>query len=105
MLTDSRRRRNHSERGEVGPAERLQENCQIRYPVHRGPIRRVSQYAQEPALGSRTCRPPGPAIVFEPVVRELVMDVIRIDQRYQEVDVEQRRTGHGVDCTFSRAGC
>ena len=52
-------------------------------------IGRIGQYADQPILGERTSRPSAAAIAAEPGVRRLVMQVGGIEQRNQDVYVEQ----------------
>ena len=52
--------------------------------------RRVTHDAEQTVLGDRTARPPGAAIVGKPVVSDVVVDVTGVNQRHQDVDIQQR---------------
>ena len=70
-------------------AEGLQtRGCILR---RRAPARigRIGQYADQPVLCERTSRPSAAAIASEPGVRRLVMQVGGIEQRNQDIYVEQ----------------
>ena len=51
-------------------------------------VRGISQDPNKPILGDRTRRPPVLMMVLESIVREIVVDVIRIEEGDQQVDVQ-----------------
>lgn len=61
----------------------------IRHSRARARIRRIGQYANQRVLGERATRPSSTAIAPEPCVRRLVMQMGRIEQRNQDIYVEQ----------------
>jgi hypothetical protein len=55
----------------------------------------VGEDTQHAVFRQRTCRPTLVAICRKPIMRSLVVDVTRLKQRDEYVDVEQRDTAHG----------
>src|SRR5688572_30601116 len=53
----------------------------------------IGQNANDAVLGERACGPSTPAAVGEPVVGDIVMHVIGVEQRDEKIDVEKRGTG------------
>jgi hypothetical protein len=60
----------------------------LRWSRHRGSVGRIRQDAHESILGKRTRGPAISMMIFEPVVREIVVDVIGIEEGDQQVDVQ-----------------
>jgi hypothetical protein len=58
-------------------------------------VGRIPQHAEEPVLGQWARGPAASAVFCEPVVSRLVVNVIRIEKRHQDVDVEERDSTHG----------
>jgi hypothetical protein len=56
-------------------------------------------HLREAVLCHGRCRPAGVAVVGEPVVREVVVDVVGVEEGHEHVHVEQRHAPH-----VSRAG-
>ena len=59
------------------------------------------KHPHEAILRQRTSSPTRCAVVFEPVVRELMMNVVGIEQRHENIHVEQRRADHGSSSSSS----
>ena len=56
-----------------------------------GSLGRIGEHPNEPVLGHRTGGPSPRAVVGEPVVGRLVMDMVGIKERDEQIDVEERR--------------
>jgi len=59
-----------------------------------GPLRRIAEDAQEGILRERTCGPGLSLMIGKPVVRGFVMNVVLVEERDEDVDVEQRGAIH-----------
>ena len=75
-------------------AERPEVIDQFGYREELTSARQVAKDPDEPVLCQRAGCPPGRAIVLEPVVRELMMNVVGIEQRHEHIHVEQRHAAH-----------
>ena len=74
--------------------ERREAPRDLRGPLGGRGVGGVRQDAHDPVLRQRTRRPTRGAVGAEPDVGRLVMDVVRIEQRDEEVDVEEGWTAH-----------
>ena len=59
-----------------------------------GPLRRIAEDAQKGILRERTCGPGLSLMIGKPVVRGFVMNVVLVEERDEDVDVEQRGAIH-----------
>ncbi len=67
--------------------------------ANRGAVLRMAQDANQPVFREGAGRPSAGALIAKPIVRQLVMDMVGIEQRDKHVDVEQRNRysrGSGV---------
>src|SRR6476620_6424893 len=58
-------------------------------------IARVRQYPNQRVFSERTCRPTTIAVVREPVMCQVVMHVVRLEEGDQHIRVEKDRSAHG----------
>src|SRR5712692_5377268 len=75
-------------------AEAVQE---IREPGQRHVLlntRRVSEDSKEPDLGDRATRPSAIAVIREPVMGEVVVNMAVVEQRDEHIHVQQRDGTH-----------
>src|SRR5207248_667438 len=82
------------ERVFAGAAERPQSQDEIGGAVHDAGVRGARQYANKTVLGNRAGRPAVTAMSRKPVVGDLVMDVIGIEERDEQIHVEERHAAH-----------
>jgi hypothetical protein len=58
--------------------------------LHGRSVARARQHAHESVLGDRARGPSLLAVIGKPIVGDLVVNVVRIEERDEQVDVEQR---------------
>src|SRR5262245_832529 len=69
-------------------AKRTKAFEQLRRPQRRQVFGWTAQHANESVFGQRTSRPSMRTMVGKPVVRQFVMNMIRTEERHQNVDVQ-----------------
>ena len=67
---------------------------EISWTVDHGAVPRVRKNSHEPIFGERTCGPAVRMVIGEPVVRHLVVRVVLLEERHQEIDIEQSNAAH-----------
>src|SRR5712691_876082 len=82
-------------------AERAEAVNELRCPRVLVAARRMTEYSNEPVFRQRTRRPPRLAMILEPIVSDLVVDVIGVEQRDEHVDVEQGLPAHASSSSSS----
>lgn len=93
-LVISKRDGGRPERVVIACAEPPQSFYQFRRPSRGGTVGRTRDYSNESIFRDRTRRPAIGAVIGKPVVGELVMNVIGIEERDEQIDVEQRDAAH-----------
>jgi hypothetical protein len=66
----------------------------FRRPSEHRPVAGVGQHPHESILRQRASRPPVSPLVVEPVMGNIVVDVIRVEEGDQQIYVEQRDPVH-----------
>ncbi len=72
-----------------GGTEGLEPTHEIGNAMHNGAVRRVRQDADEAVLSHRTRRQAGVPVIGEPVMGEVVVDVVWVEERDKDVDVKE----------------
>ena len=70
-------------------AQPIQKTGQFAQRHGRVDERRIAEDSKQSILGHRTARPPRISVVVEPVVHNLMMDMCLVEQRDEDIDVEQ----------------
>src|SRR6187431_2922158 len=73
------------------PLDRVANRAQAGY---RAAVAGVREHSHEPILGDWARCPPIAAVIGEPVVSKLVVDVVGVEQRDEDVDIEQGPAVH-----------
>lgn len=82
-------------------AERPEVIHQVGYRDKLTAARQVAKHPHEAILRQWTTGPTRCAVVLEPVVRELMVNVVGIEQRHENIYVEQRHAAHGSSSSSS----